>query len=498
MLIAVFREILKMNLAASVTAIFLMALKWILQKCGFPRKASFVLWTVIALRFLCPVFPHASFSVFHLLQTETIEQTSEVSYHAKKASQEESMEMKLLSSQKAETNWREKAEQAAAFLWLLGCVGFLTAGAVSWLQMKHRLRFSVKYREHIFLAEEIPSSFVFGLWKPKIYVPMGADETQQQYMIAHEQVHIRRKDSLRKTVAYLLCCLHWFQPLIWFLFRKFSEETELFCDELVLRELGEDKKRGYAETLFQNANGNIASFRFYTVGFSSGVTKRRIQNVMQCREASIFRQRTAVVLCALFVLPFCTDAMACTKQNEFLYKPMKFVVSKEKTNAPNFSEESAEDLLSPEKETKTVQGEGESGRAAVRNESEPRNENVQITRNQENKKEEESPKENKQKTVVGEYRGGESLQKNLFCDENGCISLFFQMNTECLMQVIFLDCDTGKELETSLVLADGRTTHVFEGFTPGKEYAILLQSKIASDWNIAGHYQINGRKDDIS
>lgn len=497
MLTAVFREILKMNLAASVTAIFLMTLKWILQKCGFPRKASFLLWAVIALRFLCPAFPHASFSIFNLSQTETNVQISEVSPPAQKLEQGEHIEMKLLSPQKAEWSLRERAEQVAAFLWLLGCMGFLTAGLVSWMRMKQRLRFAVKYREHIFLAENIPSSFVFGFWKPKIYVPVGADETQRHYMITHEQVHVRRKDSLRKLLAYLLFCLHWFQPLIWFLFWKFSEEVELFCDELALQELGEKEKRGYAETLFQNANGNIASFRFYAVGFSSGVTKRRIQNVIQCRKVSMFRQSLALVLCTLFALPFCTDAMACAKQNGLFYKPPEFIVFKEKNNIPSSSEEASENMALREQKTQMEQVQEESV-VALQNEKEYRTENTKASLKKENPKENESKKENEQKTVIGEYRGGESLQQNLCCDENGCISLFFQMNTECLMQVIFSDSDTGKELETSMVLADGHTTHVFEGFTPGKEYEVLLQSAMASDWRIEGSYQINGRKDDIS
>ena len=45
-------------------------------------------------------------------------------------------------------------------------------------------------------------------------------------------------------LAWLVCVVHWFNPLLWLAFILLARDMEMACDEQVLEQLGtEEKKR---------------------------------------------------------------------------------------------------------------------------------------------------------------------------------------------------------------------------------------------------------------
>ena len=54
------------------------------------------------------------------------------------------------------------------------------------------------------------------------------------YVLAHEYVHIRRFDSIRKLVLIVVLCVHWFNPLVWVMYILANRDIELSCDEAVV------------------------------------------------------------------------------------------------------------------------------------------------------------------------------------------------------------------------------------------------------------------------
>ncbi len=51
-----------------------------------------------------------------------------------------------------------------------------------------------------------------------IFLPSFLEEAGQEYIILHEQQHMKRKDHLIKMAAYAVLCVHWFNPLVWLTF----------------------------------------------------------------------------------------------------------------------------------------------------------------------------------------------------------------------------------------------------------------------------------------
>ena len=60
--------------------------------------------------------------------------------------------------------------------WLAGMALLLAYSAVSLLRLRRRLVGAVLLEDNIYLADYIPSPFVMGLLRPKIYLPSTLKE----------------------------------------------------------------------------------------------------------------------------------------------------------------------------------------------------------------------------------------------------------------------------------------------------------------------------------
>lgn len=114
------------------------------------------------------------------------------------------------------------------------------------LSIKLALRTSPQVR----VCPGLGSPLVFGFRRQTVLLPEGIDDPAAfAGVVAHEMTHIRRYDLWLKLVTLVALSLHWFNPLAYLAARRFEEETELSCDEAVLRDCDEDARRGYGYVL---------------------------------------------------------------------------------------------------------------------------------------------------------------------------------------------------------------------------------------------------------
>ena len=140
-------------------------------------------------------------------------------------------------------------------VWL---VGVLAATAVL-LTRQARFVASLGRLERVaprlFRAEHagVGPAVVGALW-PRIVAPadFGArfDATEQQLILAHEQVHLERGDARVNALAAAAQCLCWFNPLAHLAARLLRIDQELACDAAVLGQLPA-ARRLYAEVLLK-------------------------------------------------------------------------------------------------------------------------------------------------------------------------------------------------------------------------------------------------------
>lgn len=101
------------------------------------------------------------------------------------------------------------------WIWLAGTFLMLGYGIISNLYLKRKLRFATKLKHNIYETNMIQSPFILGMIKPKIYLPYHLNPKEQEYMLKHEQYHLKRKDHLVKILAFTLLGIYWFHPVVW-------------------------------------------------------------------------------------------------------------------------------------------------------------------------------------------------------------------------------------------------------------------------------------------
>ncbi len=193
-----------------------------------------------------------------------------------------------------------------SYAWLSGMAALGLYSVWSALRLRRKAACSMILRGNIYLADHIPSPFVLGLLRPKIYLPSSLSEREREYSILHEQRHIRRRDHLVKPLAFLALCLHWMNPLAWLAFALAMRDMEMSCDEAVVREIDKDARAEYAGALLHCAIGK-RKVPGLPLAFGEGDAEKRILNIMRYK-----RPAAAVGIAAALA---CLALAACLATN---------------------------------------------------------------------------------------------------------------------------------------------------------------------------------------
>jgi murein DD-endopeptidase MepM/ murein hydrolase activator NlpD len=119
---------------------------------------------------------------------------------------------------------------------------------------------------------------VFGVAKPRIYVPSGVDIEKLEYVIKHEKVHLRRGDTFFKLMAFAILSFYWMNPLAWIAFKLFNLDMELSCDEAVLQKETVSVKEAYGKWLvFFASKGSV--FGPVPTSFGETDVEKRVKNM---------------------------------------------------------------------------------------------------------------------------------------------------------------------------------------------------------------------------
>lgn len=180
-------------------------------------------------------------------------------------------------------------ERAAPFIWLGGslvCLLFAVRGAARRARIPLRsvardsrmglilttVAGQLRCQRTIGLEESIGDCMpmTWGVFRPHILLPRSAEEwsdTRLRVVLAHELAHVQRMDWLIQMGVQVVCAVYWFNPLFWMAANQSFRESELACDDAVLR-LGVDA-RDYASHLLDIARG----FRHSQAGWALAMAR---------------------------------------------------------------------------------------------------------------------------------------------------------------------------------------------------------------------------------
>ncbi len=102
-------------------------------------------------------------------------------------------------------------------------------------------------------TELVSSPALYGLFKLRLLLPPEFSKrfapAEIRHIFLHELSHIRRHDMEVQWLVTGLQIFHWFNPILWFGFRRMAADRELAGDELALSFTGEENAADYGHTI---------------------------------------------------------------------------------------------------------------------------------------------------------------------------------------------------------------------------------------------------------
>lgn len=320
----IFLTFLYKNMTVSVVIIAVLLARFLLRK--MPKKYSYILWSIVGIRMIFDLPFATNISVFNLFRgfakhTSTVETmlagshrtnlqgstnllnktdtTGAAAAHASRSTVVEAMTHTLTTSQ--------MVLGILGLLWLIVVALFVTYGIYSYVKCRLLVRTAVIARDitpdshkkknnvSVWECDRIPSPFVLGIIRSRIYIPFRMPKQEQAYILAHEECHIRRLDPLWKLIAFLLLAVYWWNPLVWCAFFYMVRDMEMSCDEAVIEQFGNEIKQGYSNSLLSFAMERHP-YSFAPIAFGEGDAGRRIKNVLNFKKPHTWVAILVIVL----------------------------------------------------------------------------------------------------------------------------------------------------------------------------------------------------------
>ena len=159
----------------------------------------------------------------------------------------------------------------------------------------------------LLVSTDACSPFSIGIIKPKIVLPPDCKEEQLRFVLAHEYVHIRDRDSVARLLGLAAVCAGWFNPFVWIAFKYLDRDLERFCDERALRLLGAENAPRYALTLLDFAERQMQSAAAQS--FAAAPLEERVNDILNMKKRKTSMLAEAVlVLVALLAMTACGTA----------------------------------------------------------------------------------------------------------------------------------------------------------------------------------------------
>ena len=296
-----FLEILNMSITASYAILIVVLVRLLLK--GSPKIFSYAIWSVVFIRLVSPFTIESGFSLIPLNkstlpQSIIYAQTPEIQSGITVIDRAVNNSLvSTISESSDRVNPIQVWIGVGGDIWLLGLVILLAYSIFSAIKLVNKLNGATLIKGNIYETETISTPFVFGIINPKIYLPVGLSEKEANYIIKHEETHIKRFDHLLKPLAFIVVCVHWFNPLVWVAFFLMSDDMELSCDERVLKKMGNEIKKDYSSSLLSLSTGKRI-IGGCPLAFGEAKTKGRIVNILNYKKPAFWIVVAAVVLVA--------------------------------------------------------------------------------------------------------------------------------------------------------------------------------------------------------
>lgn len=309
----IFLKLLNMSIAASWAVLAILLLRGVCKKA--PKWINCLLWGIVALRLVLPFKAESTLSLIPSAQVipQNIVQSQTPAIYSGIPAVNSAVNPLFTAHIAPGSDTLAHILGIATAVWLAGLAILLLYSVVSYYGVRRQVRVSMRLRENIYLCDGIDTPFVLGVFRPRIYIPSALDQTQLDYVLAHEKAHIRRRDNWWKPVGFALLSVYWFNPLLWLAYILLCRDIEQACDEKVIAAMDTGDKKGYMEALAACSTRQ----RLVTacpLAFGEVGAKARIKSILHYKKPAFWVLVVAVAACVIAAVCLLTDPKHCDHQ----------------------------------------------------------------------------------------------------------------------------------------------------------------------------------------
>ena len=307
---AVFLTILNLAINASWLILAVIVARFFLRKA--PKWTSCLLWGLVAVRLLCPVSLESALSLLpsgrvvpddiEMAQEPHIDSGVRIIDNAVNPVIKRSFSPDVSNS----ANPMQIVVLAASVIWLIGMAAMLMYALISFVLLKKKVRASVAISGKVKECDEVGSPFIFGIFRPVIYVPSGMNERTFDLVIAHEEAHLKRHDHWWKPFGFLLLSVYWFNPLCWVAYILLCRDIEAACDEKVIQDKDRDYMAAYSQALL-DCSVHRRIIAACPVAFGETGVKERVKGVLNYKKPTFWVIVVAIIACIVVAVCFMTN-----------------------------------------------------------------------------------------------------------------------------------------------------------------------------------------------
>ena len=305
-----FLKIINMSISASWLVLAVLILRFVLKKA--PKWINVLLWGIVAIRLICPFSFESTLSLIPSAETIPLNIGMDTTPTINSGISAINNAVNPIISQSntpmagASVNLLQITIGIYEYIWIFGMIALALYTAISYWRLRRKVDTAVRYKDNIFQSENVSFPFVLGIIKPRIYLPFKMNGQYLEYVVAHEQAHICRKDHWWKPLGFLLLMIHWFNPLMWLAYVLLCRDIELACDEKVIKELGNEQRGDYTQALVA-CSVNRRMIAACPLAFGEVSVKERVKSVMNYKKPAFWVIIIAVIICVGVAVCFLTN-----------------------------------------------------------------------------------------------------------------------------------------------------------------------------------------------
>lgn len=311
----IFLQLLNMSITAGWLVLAVLAVRFLFR--NMPKWICCLLWAAVALRLLVPFSIESPFSLqpsAQPIQSTTVMDGGVKTYVPSIDSRVSFVENRVNPALRDTFAYQESESAApvqivteiAGYIWLVGMAVLLIYALVGVIRLHRSVREAIRYRDNSYVCDAVTTPFLLGVFRPRIYLPSALPQAEIDYVLAHEQAHLKRGDHVWKTIGYLMLCVYWFHPLCWIAYLMLCKDIEFACDERVIRDMSYDDKKEYSRVLLSCATQR----RFVLscpLAFGEVGVKERVKMVLNHKKCAFGITVLAVVVCVVVAICFLTN-----------------------------------------------------------------------------------------------------------------------------------------------------------------------------------------------